>query len=284
MRRIGGRKQAGVDASAGQVTLDFLHVRVKADGEHAVGLVKDQFPQGFQIQSATQQMVQHTARRAHNELCAFAQGVHLLFVAHAAVDGRSADARAFKNGGGFAFYLNGQFPGGGQHQGLRGLELRREPGQHGQQVAAGFAAARAGLHHDIPTFQQIGQGQALHGHEALPAGAGAGRAHGLRQVVQGDAGQSVFRLADGDFFHILKLFCCFMRGFGLFRRRGLLYFACDVVRFGHVCSRRRVRLILEFLLTQQCATVCRGAQGPPQPLASCGCNDYNKAFYIDARL
>ena len=143
MRGIGGRKKAGMDAPPGQVALYFLHIGIKTDGKHAIGLVKDQLAQVGEIQRAAQQMVEHAARRAHNELCAVAQGVHLFFVAHAAVNGHGNNARSFKKNGGLALYLHGQFPRGRQHKRLGRLEFGRKPGQHGQQVAARFAAARA---------------------------------------------------------------------------------------------------------------------------------------------
>lgn len=143
VRRIRGGKQAGVDALFGQIALHFLHVRVKTDGQHAVGLVKDQHTQVLEVQRAAQQVVQHAARRAHNDLGPLAQGVHLFFVAHATVHGHGPDAGIRENHGGLAFHLHGQLTRGSEHQGLRGLEFRIQAGQHGQQIAAGLAAARA---------------------------------------------------------------------------------------------------------------------------------------------
>ena len=204
----------------GQIALHFLHVRVKTDGQHAVGLVKDQHTQVLEVQRAAQQVVQHAARRAHNDLSPLAQGVHLFFVAHAAVHGHGPDAGIRENHGGLAFHLHGQLTRGSEHQGLRGLEFRIQAGQHGQQIAAGLAAARARLDHDVPPFQQIGQSQGLHRHQALPARAGTSRAHGFRQVGQADFGQGVFRLADGEFLR--------GEGSGVFRR-----FRGGNVRAGH---------------------------------------------------
>ena len=197
MRRIGGREQAGVDAPPGQIALYLLHVGVKTDGKHAVGLVKDQFAQVAEVQGATQQVVQHTARGTHNKLRTVAQGVHLLFVTHAAVNGHGNNARALKQHGGLTFHLHGQFPRGGQHKRLGSLEVGRKPGQHGQQVAARFTAARARLHHDVAPFQQVGQRQRLHRHETLPAGAGTGGAHVFGHVFQVHPGQGIFRFTDG---------------------------------------------------------------------------------------
>ena len=197
VRRIRGRKQAGMDGPAGQIALYLLHVRVKADGEHAVGLVKNQFAQVLEVKGAAQQMVQHAAGGAHDELGPVAQGIHLFFVAHAAVNGDSDNARARKQCGGLALDLHGQFPRGGQHKGLRRLEVGGQPGQHGQKIATGLAAAGARLHHDVAPFQQIGERQRLNGHKPLPAGAGAGFVHGLGQIGQGYSRQRVFGFTDG---------------------------------------------------------------------------------------
>ncbi len=38
----GGGEHAGVDGAPGQITLQLLHVRVEAHGEHPVGFVVDQ--------------------------------------------------------------------------------------------------------------------------------------------------------------------------------------------------------------------------------------------------
>ena len=197
MRGICGREQAGMDAPPGQVALYFLHVGVKADGKHAVGLVKDQLSQVAEVKGAAQQMVEHTARRSNNKLRAVAQGIHLFFVTHAAVNGHGHNAGSLKQHGCFALHLHGQFPCGSQHKGLRRLELSGKPGQHGQQIAARLAAARARLHHDVTPFKQIGQRQRLHRHEALPSGAGAGGAHVCGHVIKGHSGQGIFRFTDG---------------------------------------------------------------------------------------
>ena len=106
-----------------QIPLNFLHVGVKPDGKHAVGLVKNQHAQVAQFHGAAQQMVKHAPGRAHNNLSAIAQGIHLLFVAHAAVNSHGADAGFCKNYGCLALNLNGELTRGGKHQGLRGLEI-----------------------------------------------------------------------------------------------------------------------------------------------------------------
>ena len=216
VRRIGGREHAGVDAAARQVALHFLHVGVEADGQHAVGFVEDQGVQIVQRKGAAQQMVQHAAGRAHHQLGPVTQGVHLLFVAHAAIDGHGTDARAFEQGARLVLHLHGQLAGGHQDQGLGGVQFGIQTRHQGQQVAAGLAAAGTGLHHDVAAFQQVRQGQGLHGHQGRPARTAAGGGDGLGQGLQRGARQGVLGLGHGK---ILKG----SAGGGKFGRRGGLF-------------------------------------------------------------
>ena len=228
MGRIRGGEQAGMDALLRQIALDFLHVGIKPDGKHAVGLVKNQNAQVAQFHGAAQQVVKHATGRSHDNLRAVAQGIHLLFIAHAAINSGSADACFCKNYSGLALNLNGELARGGQHQGLRGLEVGRNMGKHGQEVAASLAAAGAGLHHDVAPGQQIGQSQRLHGHQALPASPAAGRTYGLGQFVKGHPGQGVIGFADGN---------ALQRGV----RSGIRTIIHSGIVIGHVFSRRHTR-------------------------------------------
>ena len=88
-------------------------------------------------------MVKNAPGRAHDNLRAIAQSVHLLFITHAAINGDGADAGFGKNQRGLALNLHGQLARGGQHQSLGSLERGRNVRQHRQQIAARFAAAGA---------------------------------------------------------------------------------------------------------------------------------------------
>ena len=197
MGRIGGREKAGM-APVGQVALDLLHVGIKADGEHAVRLVENEEAHLTEIKGVPEQVVEHAPRRAHDDLDPGAQGVHLFLVAHAAIDGADIDAGAREKGGRLAFHLKGKLARGHQHQSLRRPEFRGQGGEHGQQVAARLAAARARLHHDVAPGEQVGQGQGLDGHELLPAGPRARGLKGGRQIGERHARERIFRLADGN--------------------------------------------------------------------------------------
>ena len=161
-------------------------------------------------------MVQHAAGRAHHQLGPVTQGVHLLFVAHAAIDGHGTDARAFEQGARLVLHLHGQLAGGHQDQGLDGMQRGIQTRHQGQQVTARLAAAGTGLHHDVAAFQQIGQGQGLHGHEGRPARTAAGGGDGFGQGLQRGARQGVLGLGHGK---ILKG----SAGGGKFGRRGGLF-------------------------------------------------------------
>ena len=181
---IGGRKKRGKQRTPRQIALDLLHVRVEADGEHAVSFVEDESLERVQREGAADEMVEHAARRTHDELNAGAQSFELAAIAHAAVQRSHGKAGAFEKHAGFVFHLTGEFAGGGKDEGLRGAFLRIEQGKQGEQVRAGFAAARTGLHHDIAPCHKVGQCMSLHRHEAGPPGAGAGVLHLTGQFIQ----------------------------------------------------------------------------------------------------
>ncbi len=203
VRGEGRRQKARIDALLGQVALDFLHVRIEADGEHAVGLVKDQGAQRVQGERSSEQMVQHAARRADDELGAFLQLLQLLLVAHAAVEGCRGDACAGKEDFRLLRHLGGKLSGGHQHQCLHHLFVRTQGGHQRQQVGAGLAGSCAGLDHDVPAVHKVGQGCGLHRHEGGPAGPGAGLLHGRGQLVHLDGLQSVVRMGDVEFGAVL---------------------------------------------------------------------------------
>ena len=167
-----------------QVALHFLHVGVEADGQHAVGFVEDQGVQIVQRKGAAQQMVQHAAGRAHHQLGPVTQGVHLLLVAHAAIDGHGTDARAFEQGARLVLHLHGQLAGGHQDQGLGGVQFGIQTRHQGQQVAAGLAAAGTGLHHDVAAFQP-----------GTARASGTSSPHGRRRRRWSRAGSPAWRAA-----------------------------------------------------------------------------------------
>lgn len=161
-------------------------------------------------------MVQHAAGRAHHQLGPVTQGVHLLFVAHAAINGHGTDARAFEQGTRLVLHLHGQLAGGHQDQGLGGVQSGIQTRHQGQQVTAGLAAAGTGLHHDVAAFQQVRQGQGLHRHQGRPARTAAGSGDGFGQGLQRGTRQGVLGLGHGK---ILKG----SAGGGKFGRRGGLF-------------------------------------------------------------
>ena len=90
--------------------------------------------------------------------------------------------------------LLGQFPGRDQDQRLAAGSLRVDLFQDRQDEGAGFAAAGAGLDHDVPAGSQVGDGAALDGHEFRPAGATGGFLHHRGQFAEADRRQRLFRL------------------------------------------------------------------------------------------
>ena len=189
---IGGGKKRGQYGVRGQIALNLLHVGVEPDGEHAIRFVEDESAQSVQRKGAVQKMIEHAAGRAHNDLNAGMQGLKLTAVAHAAVQRGDGKTRVFKKGAGLVFHLAGQFARRRENEGLRLLLFGIEQGNERQKIGARFAAARAGLHHEVASGHEIGQRMRLHGHEARPACAGAGALHGFGQLFQRAGRQGMF--------------------------------------------------------------------------------------------
>ena len=104
-------------------------------------------------------MVHHPARGAHHDLNTTLELVNLVSEVGAAVNRQGAHAAQV---GGIAVkgigHLQGQLPGGGEHQHL-GLALGWiEGGQHRQREGRGFAGACLGLAHQVAAEQQLGDG------------------------------------------------------------------------------------------------------------------------------
>ena len=190
----GGREHADLHTPGGQIALDGPHVRIKAHGQHAVGLVKDQDLQILERQVALEQVVQDAPRRAHHQVSSLAKGLELGAIGHAAVDGGRAHSRRARQNLGLPGHLPGELARGHQDQGLAGSPRGVDALQHGQEIGAGLAAARARLDHQVAAGQQVGDGPALHRHQLGPAGPRHRLAQRLGQLRHGHLGQGAFRL------------------------------------------------------------------------------------------
>lgn len=189
-----------MDGRFGQVPLYFFHIRIEADGKHTVGFVKNQSGNMIKVERAPQEMVKHTAWRPHNNADPLTERVHLLAVADSAIDGGHGKAAPFEKRFGFLFHLNGKLAGRNENERLYGGHGRVQAGHERKQIGSRLTAARTGLDHEIPSFEQIGESAGLHGHKVVPPGLGAGCLKQLRQIGEGDFREGVFRLVDGDDF------------------------------------------------------------------------------------
>ena len=235
MGRIGSREQHRMDGRFGQIPLYFFHIRIEADGKHPVGFVKNQSGNMIKVERAPQEMVKHTAWRPHNNADSLTECLHLLAVADSAIDGGHGKAAPFEKRFGFLFHLNGKLAGRNENERLYGGHGRVQAGHERKQIGSRLTAARTGLDHEIPPFEQIGESAGLHGHKAVPPGLGAGCLKQLRQIGEGDFREGVFGFVDGDDFRRRLDGVGGVRlGFGLLGSRvglGLLHL------FGHVMSK-----------------------------------------------
>ena len=200
MRRIGSGKEGGENGSARQIPLNFLHVRIEADGQHAVGFVEDQRLEVVKGKGAAQKMIEYAAGSAHQHLNTRTQGVQLTAVAHAAVDGANSKPRAFKQDPRFALNLSGKLARGRQDQCLYSFVFRVKSVEQREQIGSCFTAARAGLNHDVASGHEIGQRVRLYRHEPRPGSAGAGLPHDGGKIGKRKGRERVFGRCDIEFF------------------------------------------------------------------------------------
>ena len=150
---------------------DPAHVLHKAHFQHFVGLVDDQGMHGAEAGRAPVQVIQHAARRGHDDLRPALELVQLLRYGLAAVEHRDAHLR--DEGRQLLHFLpdlQGQFPGRGQHHLLDAGIGEGDIFQHGDAESAGFARAGGGDGDHVVALHHDGDGLFLHGR-------GLGKAH-----------------------------------------------------------------------------------------------------------
>jgi len=187
----GGGEHAGVDAAFGQVALHLFHVRVKAHREHPVGLVENEHFEMFERERAPEEVIQHPAGGADDDLHTAFERVHLRTVADAAVDRDRAEAGACKQCFGGLGDLFGEFARGDEDEGLALIPPGVEQLQHGEDERARFAAPRAGLDHHVLFGKEIGDGAGLDGGEERPVGVFGGGLQARGKLLEGDFGQGI---------------------------------------------------------------------------------------------
>ena len=159
--RHGGREEHNLTLfrQLGENPFDVVD---ESHAQHLVGLVKHQGPQGGEVEGALAHVVHHPSRGANHDLHAAFELVDLVAEVSSAVDRQ--DPHMVQVGGITAEgigHLDGEFPGGGEHQHL-GLALLGVQGrQHGQGKGGRFAGAGLGLAHQVAAEHQFGDGGLL---------------------------------------------------------------------------------------------------------------------------
>jgi hypothetical protein len=157
-----------------------LHVGEETQVEHLVGLVEHQRVDVREVQRLAVGEVDEATRRAHDHIDTLLEGLQLLFVAHAAVDGQDPDATVRARHRDVARHLERELAGRSHDQGL-GLALRqlgivgvvRRHGalEDGDAEGQGLAGARAGLPDEIGAHQSHREGHLLDRERSGDAGA-----------------------------------------------------------------------------------------------------------------
>ena len=132
-----------------------LDIVDKAHTQHLVGLIQHQSGHFAQVETATAQMVQHTARGTHYYLSTALQSAELAANIGTAIDGQYMETLKMT---GIALerfgHLDSQFTGRCQHQDLRSFLLAVQLAQHGQGKGRSFTCTGLGCTQQIATLQQ----------------------------------------------------------------------------------------------------------------------------------
>ena len=139
------------------------HVPDKAHIQHPVGLVQHHGLHLVQADGAPLHVVHQAARGGHHDLGGLFQLVDLPVDGLAAIQADHPHP-LFKGAQvpQLVLDLDGQLPGGGQHQGLDVGVLRVDVLHHGDAEGEGLARARGGLGDDVLPVHEIGDGPGLH--------------------------------------------------------------------------------------------------------------------------
>ena len=124
---------------------DRFHVVDEAHAQHFVGFVQYQRLEAVQLQCALAEVIQHSARGAHDHLGTAAQALDLREKVLAAIDRQNVEVAELAGIGGKRFgHLDGQFPRGCQNQDLWFHNRRVYPAQQRQRKGGGFTGTRLG--------------------------------------------------------------------------------------------------------------------------------------------
>ncbi len=168
-RRHGRREQGHllVFRGFGQDAVDFFG---EAHGEHLVGLIEHQVVHTRQVQRAAIEVVDNTARSAHHDVRTASQPGQLHGVGGPAVDRQHVEllqispVAAERLG-----HLQGQLPGGSQHQRLGGFAGGVDLGQDREREGRRLAGAGLRQPHHVRTRHQRRNRRRLDGRRRLVA-------------------------------------------------------------------------------------------------------------------
>ena len=186
--RHGGGEQGDLAIFRGLLQ-DPLHVVDKAHAQHLVGLVQHQAAQAGQVQGTAPHVVHHPARGTYHHLHPALQLAELAAVIGTAIDGQHVEALHVTGVGleGLG-HLDGQLPGGRQHQHLGFLLGQVEVGQQRQGKGRGLAGAGLRLAEDVRPLQHVGDDARLYRGGGFIADVGEALLQGRGQVQFGETG------------------------------------------------------------------------------------------------
>ena len=146
-----------------------FNILAEAHIQHFVGFVQHGDAHAVELQGSAFQMIDDSARRAHDDLHAPGQGTELSFNGLSSVNREDVQIPPVRGQPAEFFgYLNGQFARGAQNNRLD-ISVRHDLFQNGQSEGSRFARARLRLPHDVPTGEQGRNRQKLNGRRLFKA-------------------------------------------------------------------------------------------------------------------
>jgi hypothetical protein len=139
----------------GQKLEDVVDLLGETARQHLIGLVEDEHLHGVGLEDATLDHVVDTAGGSDNDLGAVLEGLHVVANAGTTDTGVALDVHEVTDGDNDLLDLLGKLAGGGEDEGLAGLDVGVELLEDRDGESSGLAGTRLGLGNDIVAWRRV---------------------------------------------------------------------------------------------------------------------------------
>jgi hypothetical protein len=139
----------------GQKLEDVVDLLGETARQHLIGLVEDEHLHGVGLEDATLDHVVDTAGGSDNDLGAVLEGLHVVANAGTTDTGVALDVHEVTDGDNDLLDLLGKLAGGGEDEGLAGLDVGVELLEDRDGESSGLAGTRLGLGNDIVAWGRV---------------------------------------------------------------------------------------------------------------------------------